>query len=176
MRLRRSRSRFPGRSALAALILLPALLAAGCGQADPTTPEACTNDPASWSEALASAPEPVRIFGEAAISDCLPENQAAGKQATVGELALRVATGLARAERSGGRALPTDRDRLTPVEAATRAGYLVGALERGAAETGGIHAALVDRVESAATNGLEERPAAVREAYEAGRQAGLESG
>jgi len=65
---------------------------------------------------------------------------------------------------------------LDAAEAATRAGYLVGALERGAAETGGIHAALVDRVESAATNGLEERPAAVREAYEAGRQAGLESG
>ncbi len=160
-----------------ATLLLPALiLLSGCGQISSATPEACINGPEGWSEALVSAPNPVRIYGEAPISDCLPENQDAGKQATVGEMALRVATGLARAERSGGKALPSDQVRLTPVEAATRAGYLVGALERGAEKSSGIHASLVDRVQSAATNGLEERPAAVREAYETGRAAGLESG
>lgn len=161
----------------AVALLLPVVaLIAGCGPSSSATPEACVNGPEAWSEALASAPSPVRIYGEAAISECLPENQNAGRQATVGELALRVATGLARAERGGGKALSTDQARLTPVEAATRAGYLVGALQRGAEKTSGIHASLVDRVESAATNGLEDRPAAVREAYESGREAGLESG
>lgn len=162
---------------LIALPLLPALVfLAGCGQGSSDTPVACVEGPEVWSEALGSAPGTVRIQGEALISECLPENQDAGRQATVGEYALRVATGLARAERTGGKALASDPKSLTPVEAASRAGYLVGALERGASETGGIHAALVDRVESAATNGLEDQPAAVREAFAAGRTAGLESG
>ena len=62
---------------------------------------------------------------------------------------------------------------ITMKEAAIRAGYLVGALERGAEDTGGIHAILLDRIRSAATNGL-TGPAETH--FEIGYQAGLRLG
>ena len=59
------------------------------------------------------------------------------------------------------------------ISAAIQAGYLVGAMERGARETGGIHEVLIDRVRSAATNGI---TAPARTHFEIGYEAGLRLG
>ena len=59
------------------------------------------------------------------------------------------------------------------VSATIRAGYLVGALKKGAEGTDGIHATLVQRVEAAATNNLDE---AQRAEYERGLEAGSDEG
>ena len=56
------------------------------------------------------------------------------------------------------------------------AGYLVGAIEKGAEDTEGIHAALVDRVEAAATNGLEGANQQIQGAYQKGYAAGQAKG
>ena len=61
-------------------------------------------------------------------------------------------------------------------QAAIMAGYLVGAIEKGADETEGIHATLVDRVEAAATNGLAGADQQIQDAYQQGHEAGLQSG
>ena len=77
----------------------------------------------------------MRLAGEAPISDCLAENQQAGDLATVGEAMLEAATELnaeARAEPGGA--------------ANVRLGYLLGAAQRGAEDTDGIHAELIRRL------------------------------
>jgi hypothetical protein len=61
------------------------------------------------------------------------------------------------------------------IAAAIRAGYLVGAVERGSEDTEGIHAALVDRIRNAATNGV-DRSGAAESHYAIGYEAGRELG
>lgn len=174
------------RRSLTLALLLPAfaLSLAGCGKQEPvTTPVACLGGLHQWLSALNEINDTgqtpveaeVNLGGETLISDCIPPDQPAGQQETVGRTAVDVATGLARRTRSTG---PPDSDAvwMVPLRSAYAAGYLVGALERGAKSSQGIHATLVDRVESAATNGLDARPEALQEAYEEGRGAGLESG
>jgi len=123
------------------LVLTVALLAAaGCGSADEdTTPVACLSGERSYLEALADAPGAVRLNGGVAISDCLVENQSAADIERVGLTLLGVATEL-------NESAPQDPGGDPPLQL----GYLVAALQRGAEETGGIHAELVRRVEAAA--------------------------
>ena len=113
---------------------------AACGSSEaPETPTACLTPESAYLQALESAPDPVRLDGSTAISDCLVEEQDAGPLGQVGEAMVGAATELNR------RALRGDG------QAATELGYLVGAAERGAEDTGGIHRDLILRVESAAT-------------------------
>jgi hypothetical protein len=118
---------------------LCALLAAGCGEGEEDTPAACLRGPGPYLEALRQAPAEVRLGGGVAISACLVEDQEAGELARVGIALVRAATEL-RARAGEAPAGPA------PIEL----GYLVGAVERGAEETSGIHADLVRRIEAAA--------------------------
>jgi hypothetical protein len=122
------------------LACLAALAAAGCGsQGDDSTPVACLEGEAVYLEALRAAPGEVKLTGETPISECLAENQQAGDLATVGEALVTTATKLnaeARERPGGGANL--------------QLGYLIGAAQRGAEKTEGIHSDLIRRLTVAA--------------------------
>jgi hypothetical protein len=149
-------------------ITLVALVAlAGCGQPSDTTPVACLGGEGVYLKALDAAPGEVKLGGETLISECLAENQKAGDLATVGTALVGVATKLnaeARDEPDG--------------EANLRLGYLLGAAERGASQTNGIHAELIRRLTSAARYSPDNRPPSAvflrvyREGFDAGEARG----
>jgi hypothetical protein len=152
---------------LAAALLATTALLLGCGGPSDETPVACREGAGAYLKALASAPQPVRLQGEVAISDCLAQNQKAGDLATVGTAVVKAATALnaeGRADTAGGAPL--------------RLGYLVGAAARGAERTSGIHADLIRRLQAAAvySPGGSPLPGAYRRAYERGFEAGHEHG
>ncbi|HEX8689468.1 MAG TPA: hypothetical protein VF729_04420 [Solirubrobacterales bacterium] len=142
--------------------------AAACGEGEDGTPVACLDGKGAYLGALGEAPAEVKLSGEVPISDCLAENQASGELATVGTTMLAVATQLndeARREPGG--------------SAAVQLGYLLGAVERGAGATEGIHADLLRRLEAAARyspTGSEPPSAPFQRAYERGHDAGLTDG
>ncbi|HET7121068.1 MAG TPA: hypothetical protein VFI17_07440 [Solirubrobacterales bacterium] len=149
-----------------ALIGLACLLAAGCGKKDSSTPVACLEGAGAYERALAKAPGEVLLGGETPISDCLAENQSGGELAQVGEAMVETATRLnAEARQSSG-------------TAAVQLGYLLGAVQRGAASTEGIHSDLVRRLTVAAryAPGKQPLPQAFLESYEEGFEAGRGNG
>jgi len=145
-----------------------ALGAVACGEGEDGTPVACLDGKGAYLGALGNAPGEVRLSGEVPISDCLAENQQGGELATVGATMVAVATQLnakARADAGG--------------EAGLQLGYLIGAAERGAEATEGIHADLLRRLDAAARyspGGAKPLSAAFRRAYELGHHAGLADG
>jgi hypothetical protein len=152
------------RSALAILLTGGAILVAiGCGAPDDSTPVACLEGSGAYLSALHDAPGDVKLSGETPISSCLVENQKAGDLATVGTAMVTAATELnaeAREEPGGAANL--------------RLGYLLGAAQRGAAETEGIHAELIRRLSVAARYSPDSQPlpAAFLSAYRRGFSAG----
>jgi len=163
------------RKSLAFALVLPALAVAFAGCSDGRvipTPAACLTTPATWVTALHSAPGDVALNQSTLISTCLPANQSAAQHEEVGKSAVDTATQLAVFYKSD-KGQDTSK---SAVQAALMAGYLVGALQKGAEETEGIHAALIDRVQSAATNGLGDAGQQVQGAYQRGHEAGLENG
>jgi hypothetical protein len=123
------------RIALAAACVAALLGAAGCGTQGESTPVACLGGPSAYLTALTKAPAEVRLAGETPISECLAVNQKGGDLATVGGAMVEAATRLdakARAQPGGAANL--------------RLGYLVGAAQRGAERTEGIHADLLRRL------------------------------
>lgn len=143
------------------------LFAAGCGGNDDSTPVACLEGAGTYLRALEDAPGEVRLDGETAISECLAENQSGGDLAAVGAAMLDAATELnaeAR-DRPGG-------------DANLQLGYLIGAAERGAGGTEGIHADLIRRLTAAARYSPGDRPpsatflATYRDGFAAGRARG----
>jgi hypothetical protein len=152
-----------------ALAVLAAIPAAGCGggRGGGSTPVACLEGTGAYLKALAAAPGSVRLAGETPISDCLVENQQGGDLATVGEATVETATRLnarARAEDGGG--------------SAVQLGYLIGAAQRGAEDTEGIHSDLVRRLTVAArfSPGRQPLSPAFLAAYERGFEAGHSGG
>ncbi len=144
------------------------LTVAACGSDEGSeTSAACLAGPGAYVEALRRAPDDVRLGDGTPISDCLAEGQDAGELGSVGEAMITAAT------RLNSDALRTP-DQGTAVEL----GYLVGAIERGAESTGGIHEDLLRRVEAAAGfTGQAEAPAgSFREGFEEGLAAGREGG
>ncbi|HET9153603.1 MAG TPA: hypothetical protein VFN85_05765 [Solirubrobacterales bacterium] len=155
--------RFLAASSLAALVLF----VLGCGSQGDSTPVACLEGAAAYEKALRHAPGEVLVRGEAPISDCLASNQQAGDLAQVGEAMVEAATTLnSRAREEGGG------------DAALQLGYLLGAAERGAASSGGIHSDLVRRLTVAARYAPGREPlspqflSAYREGFDAGRSGG----
>lgn len=155
------------RRALAIPALALTLLAVGCGNMDDSTPAACLEGAGAYLAALGDAPGEVRLSGEVEISECLAENQQAGDLATVGAAMLGTATRLnaeARAEPGNGANL--------------QLGYLLGAAQRGAARSEGIHDELVRRLAAGARYSPDNRPLpasfqrAYREGFDAGRAQG----
>ena len=105
--------------------------------------------------------------GETSVSDCLASNQKAGDLARAGAAMVETATSLsARAREEGGG------------DAAVQLGYLLGAAERGAESSEGIHADLVRRLTVAARYAPDKEPlspqflAAYRKGFDAGRSGG----
>lgn len=148
------------------LLFVPLALAA-CGGDEASTPIVCLEGPDKLQAALVTAPDPVMIDGTTPISGCLVAEQPTGDLVNFGADTVVVATRLGtEAGGSGPEA----------IRAAIQAGYLVGALERGAEKTAGIHTALVDRVKSAASNELERSGNGAQVHYDAGLEAGLKYG
>jgi hypothetical protein len=109
----------------------------------------------------------VKLADETLISECLAENQQAGDLAAVGTALLAATTRLnaeARAEPGG--------------DANLQLGYLLGAAERGAQDTNGIHADLIRRLSTAARYSPDNRPlpaaflSTYREGFDAGQARG----
>lgn len=155
------------RAAIALACLLAALSAAGCGGRDePSTPTACLQGKAVYMKALTKAPGQVRLEGTTPISECLVENQPGGDLATVGEAMVETAIALNYRARGGSTA------------AALQVGYLVGAAQRGASDTEGIHAELIRRLTVAARFTPTDKPLSVPVvlAYKHGVEAGHADG
>jgi hypothetical protein len=149
------------------IALLALVVLAGCGSTDNSTPVACLEGEGAYLKALDVAPGEVKLGGETLISECLAENQKAGDLATVGTALVGVATKLnaeARAEPGG--------------DANLQLGYLLGAAERGASHTDGIHAELIRRLTTAARYSPDHRPPSAaflrvyREGFDAGQAGG----
>jgi hypothetical protein len=149
------------------ITLFALVVLAGCGSTDSSTPVACLEGEGAYLKALEAAPGEVKLGGETLISECLAENQKAGDLATVGTALVGVATRLnaeARAEPGG--------------DANLQLGYLLGAAERGASQTDGIHAELIRRLTSAARYSPDNRPPSAtflrvyREGFDAGQAGG----
>ncbi|HEV7616289.1 MAG TPA: hypothetical protein VGO36_08665 [Solirubrobacterales bacterium] len=149
-----------------ALACLALVAAAGCGKQDDSTPAACLQGQDIYLAALAKAPGAVELAGETTISECLAENQTGGDLATVGEAMVETATVL----NGEARGVPGS-------PAALQLGYLLGAAQRGADRTEGIHADLIRRLTVAARYSPKgPLPpaflAAYREGFDAGRAGG----
>jgi hypothetical protein len=149
------------------IALLGLAVLAGCGSTDSSTPVACLEGDGTYLKALKVAPGEVKLAGETPISDCLAENQKAGDLAAVGTAMLAAATKLnaeARAEPGG--------------DANLQLGYLLGAAERGAESTDGIHSDLIRRLSAAARYSPDNRPLspaflrAYREGFDASKARG----
>jgi hypothetical protein len=135
----------------------------GCGSTDDSTPVACLEGAGPYLRALADAPGTVRLRDDTPISSCLAENQAGGALASVGTAMVATATELnadARARPGGA--------------ANVQLGYLVGAAQRGAEGTQGIHAELLRRLTAAARYSTDNRPlpATFLDAYQRGFDGG----
>lgn len=144
-----------------ALSLLAVL--AGCGSTDSSTPVACLGGAGPYLQALEDAPGTVRLAGDTPISGCLVENQTGGDIASVGTAMVAAATKL------------NDEARAEPGGAANvELGYLLGAAQRGADGTDGIHAELIRRLTAAARYSPDNRPlpATFLDAYQRGFDAG----
>jgi hypothetical protein len=153
------------RIVLAAVLGLTAL--AGCGEEDADTPEACLVPADGYIEALEEAPDAVLLDGSTPISACLTRDQDPAELGGIGEEMVDAATrlnGAARRDPSGA--------------ATVELGYLVGAAQQGAAESGGIHADLLRRLDAAArfNEGGRPLPASFERAFGEGYAAGQETG
>jgi hypothetical protein len=148
-------------------LLASLALLVGCGSLDDSTPVACLEGQGTYLAALGDAPGAVELRDETPISDCLAENQSGGDLANVGAAMLAATTKLnaeARAEPGGAANL--------------QLGYLLGAAQRGADGTEGIHAELIRRLSAAArySPGNRPLPAPFRQAYREGFDAGQTRG
>ena len=151
----------------AALLVVFVVALAGCGSADESTPVACLEGTGAYQQALKAAPDEVLLGDETLISECLTRNQSGGDLTRVGEALIETATALnaeARAEPGGAANL--------------QLGYLLGAVERGAEESEGIHSDLIRRLVVAARFAPGKQPiprefvVAYRDGYAAGQSNG----
>jgi len=134
------------------------LIALGCGGSGESAPTACLEGQSLYLG---------RGDGEVLISECLAPNQSAGELATVGTAMLSAATRLnAEAREDPGGA------------ANLQLGLLLGAAQRGAEGTEGIHDELVRRLAAAARYSPDNRPlpAVFLATYRRGFDAGVARG
>lgn len=158
-------------SALAAIpVLTLALSACGTRPDETESPTACRAGAGTYERALTVAPGAVRLVSETGrypISDCLVAEQTAGDLASVGTAMVRTANEL----NAAARAHPGGPENV-------QLGYLLGAARRGAGPSGGIHANLLDRLDTAAhfSPGGAALPPAFGVALASGEAAGAETG
>jgi hypothetical protein len=155
------------RAWIVALVACLVAVVAGCGSKDDSTPVACLEGAAAYEKALADAPGEVLLGGETPISECFVRNQSSGDLTRVGEAMIETATEL----NAGARVEPGGVVNF-------QLGYLLGAAERGAEESEGIHTDLVRRLAVAARYAPSKEPlskeflATYRQGFDAGRSEG----
>jgi hypothetical protein len=144
----------------ACLSLVVAALA-GCGNDTKRLSASCTRSSGRITRALAAAPGSVKLEDGTPLSDCVQAATGSADLQNVGAVFTEVGSRLARAA-------PRDR------ASALRLGYLVGAVERGAARTAGFQDELTFRMrtflDNRAISGAER--AALAQGRRAGRRAG----
>ncbi len=151
----------PRLAPLAAALVAAALAGGGCGSEGPRPSLACRDGAPAVVAALRRAPGPVRMADGTRLSDCVSRATGDADLQEIGaELTAAASTLAARVPASDAAAL--------------RLGYLVGATERGAKRTNGIHAELVNRMDNAL--GIDGAPPARRAAFARGRAAGAAAG
>lgn len=116
---------------------LLAVLLAGCGGSEDPLPVACRADGDTYERALQAAPDVVRLEGTT-LAQCIRESSSDAELVAIG------ATLTTLGEQLELRAAEGDR------RAAVQLGYLVGAAERAARDTSGIHTELAYRLERSA--------------------------
>jgi hypothetical protein len=141
----------------AALSTALAALLAGCGGALPSLPPACSDGPRFVLRALRAAPGAVRLADGTRLSECVTRAYRDADVQQLGFTLTPVADQLARAAR------PAD---------ALALGYLLGAVERGASQTNGVHVELVRRLRGTVAFTDPVLIAAVRRGERAGRARG----
>ncbi len=140
-------------------IVLAACCLAGCGDDKERPAAACTEGAGSVLTALRAAPARVTVHGRP-LSSCLTDGSNGDDVQLVGAAWTQAA------------AMLSDRAARKPEGAhALRLGYLVGAAERGAAGTPGIHAEMVRRLELEAAP-LQGHSRALARGQRAGRRLG----
>ncbi len=155
------------RAPLVIFLALVVSFALGCGGRGDGTPVACLEGQDVYLGALEQAPGEVALANETPISECLAENQQGGDLATVGEAMIATAT-----------ALNAEARKVPGGQAALELGYLVGAAQRGADRSGGIHSDLLRRLTVAARYAPGNQPLSpaflrgYREGFAAGRGGG----
>jgi hypothetical protein len=152
----------------ASSIAIAGLIAiSGCGGTEDETPIACLEGAPAYLTALEDAPGEVRLDGEAPISGCLAPSQSGGDLSEVGTAMLAAATKL----NAKARAQPGGSSNL-------QLGYLLGAAQRGAEGSEGIHAELIRRLSAAARYSPDNRPLppAFLSTYRRGYGVGIERG
>ena len=149
------------RSRLAAVVAV--VLLAGCGEAeDLPVATSCTEEPATITAALRTAPEQVALEDGTSISACLANARDAAELQNVGVAFSRAAEDLE------AKALKGD------AAAAVQLGYLVGAARKGSVKTIAYSSELVRRLERSASvdDGGPEVAAALQRGLAAGEQRG----
>jgi hypothetical protein len=157
------------RSILISAAAAAALVSGGCGDSEqPQTPVACLAPASAYLSALEDAPNPVTLADGTKISGCVVREQPPGPLAEVGRSVIGAATRL-NADARGHSAAS---------DAAVELGYLVGAVQEGAASTGGIHEDLKRRLDAAArfVPGGELPPLSFERAFGTGYAAGQATG
>lgn len=141
------------------LVLLAGLaLAAGCGSGGPERlPAACGQGPSAVRQALAAYPRPVALADGSTLSECVARAYTDGELQQLGFALTPVADELA-----------ARRD----AASAERLGFLVGAVRRGAAQTSGVHAELVRKLEGAIAHSDPALLRAARRGIAAGERRG----
>ena len=147
-----------------AAAVLAALVLNGCTAGeDPPLPAECVQGEEALQEALAAAPQPVRVAGGTPISRCVELASSAAEMQNVGILVVGIAEELKKQAADGDEA------------AAAALGYLVGAVSRGAERTNGTHLELAFRV-SRVAGALGDPPPAIFDALIEGIAAGERTG
>ncbi len=124
-------------SGLVALVVSLPLALAGCGSEPADTPSECLGGRAAILRILDRPPDPAST-GFATPGSCLVSSQPAGELANAGGAMVAAAQTLnAQGHRDPGGVAPI------------RLGYLLGSVRSRAAETGGIHDNLAERIEAA---------------------------
>lgn len=142
-----------------AVLILCLLAVAGCAREEDTTPSGCLTGEDAVVEALAAAPDRVRIEGTP-LSACLRDTTDGGELQEVGTAYLEAASTLA------------DRAAAEPEGApALQLGYLLGAVERSETGAQGVGYELGRRLRAEAA-----RTARGSKAFARGRRAGRDGG
>lgn len=125
---------------------LLAVLLAGCGASEEPLPVACQADADAYAEALAAAPETVRLDETTTLAECVRRSSSDAELVAVGAQLTTLGERLELRAAGGDRA------------AAVQLGYLIGATERAARDTEGVHAELAYRLERSGAAAIDAAP------------------